>query len=478
MSEIAVNPVAAPSGAPALARRLGLFTLVVYGVGDMIGSGIYGTIGQAAAHMGNAVWLAFVASMVAAMLTGLSYASLASRYPRAGGAAFITQRAYRLAFLSYVVGLTVTASGLTSMATNSSVFSDVLASFTSGVPALSWIRPWMILLAFIGVMTCINLLGIRESMWANVVCTAIEVGGLVFIIIVGARYWGSVDYLETPAAGVAGGAAAIGAGAGGGLDLWLLGSGAVLTFFSFVGFEDMLNVAEEVKRPQRTMPLGIVTALLVTSVLYVLVAITAVSVVPHQELADVSRGAPLQQITNHAAPWLPRWVYGFITLFAVANSVLINYVMGSRMLYGMSRQRLLPGFLGRVNRSRQTPHAAIFTLMVVVIALSFVGGISQLASATSLLLLMVFCIVNAALIVLKRRPGEARGRFEVPLIVPALGVLACAGLIAARISRVIAEGGAGWRAPAIAAGLVAFISVLYLLMRPKPLEDEAYAELG
>lgn len=468
------------AGSPALARRLGLFTLIVYGVGDMIGSGIYGTIGQAAAHMGNAVWLAFVASMAAAMLTGLSYASLASRYPRAGGAAFITQRAYRLAFLSYVVGLTVTASGLTSMATNSSVFSDVLASFTSGVSTLSWIRPWMILLVFIGVMTCINLLGIRESMWANVVCTAIEVGGLVFIVAVGARYWGSVDYLATPvgAVGVAAGAGGGGAGAGGGLDLWLIGSGAVLTFFSFVGFEDMLNVAEEVKQPQRTMPLGIVTALAVTSVLYIAVAITAVSVVPHQELADVARGAPLQQITNRAAPWLPRWVYGFITLFAVANSVLINYVMGSRMLYGMSRQRLLPGFLGRINRSRQTPHAAIFTLMVIVIGLSFVGGISQLASATSLLLLMVFCVVNAALIVLKRRPGEATGRFEVPLFVPALGVLACAGLIAARISRVIAEGGAGWRAPAIAAGLVALISVLYLLMRPKPLEDEAYTQFG
>ena len=125
--------VAATSSSPRLVRTVGLASLVVYGVGDMVGAGIYGTIGVAAASMGNAVWLAFVGSMIAAMLTGLSYASLASRLPRAGGAAYIVHRAYRLPLLAYVVGLTVVASGLTSMATSSTVFAATLAEYLGKV---------------------------------------------------------------------------------------------------------------------------------------------------------------------------------------------------------------------------------------------------------------------------------------------------------------------------------------------------------
>jgi amino acid transporter len=458
-----------------IARRMGLFLLVVYGVGDMVGSGIYGTIGEAAAGMGNAVWLAFVASMFAALFTGLSYASLASRYPRAAGAAYITQRAYRLGFLSYVVGLSVTASGLTSMATNSNVFARTLTAFLEPVPILGAIEPWLAVLVFLGVMTFINFWGIQESMWTNVLCTAVEVGGLLFVIAVGARFWGSVNYLQTPPP-----AAIAGAGApGGGLDLWLITSGAVLTFFAFVGFEDMLNVAEEVKDPRRTMPWGIVVALSITTLLYLATSITAVSVVSYRDLGDATRGAPLAQVTDRAAPWLPGWIFEGVTLFAAANSVLINYIMGSRMLYGMARQGLLPSALGRVHRSRHTPHVAILTLLAVVIVLAVAGEITELASATSLLLLMVFCIVNAGLIVLKYRPGEERGAFEVPSIVPLLGVLCCGGLIAARLGRVFSDPAANWQAPTIAGGLVILIGVVYVVFvfwRGRPGESIAVAE--
>ena len=124
----APHPPTASSSAPQLVRTMGLFSLVVYGVGDMVGSGIYGTVGKAAGTMGNAVWLAFVVSMVAAILTGLSYASLASRYPRAAGAAFVTNHAYGFPYLSYLIGLLVTASGLTSMATSTNVFANTLQS--------------------------------------------------------------------------------------------------------------------------------------------------------------------------------------------------------------------------------------------------------------------------------------------------------------------------------------------------------------
>jgi amino acid transporter len=131
--------------------------------------------------MGNAVWLAFVVSMVAAMLTGLSYACIASRYPRAAGAAFVTHHAWHVAFLSYVIGLTVAASGLTSMATSTNVFAATCRSLCR--PALADGA------AVLGFLTYINFRGIRESMWTNILCTAVEVGGLLFVIIVGSRYW-------------------------------------------------------------------------------------------------------------------------------------------------------------------------------------------------------------------------------------------------------------------------------------------------
>src|SRR5690606_32940522 len=289
---------ASPStSAPQLVRRIGVASLIAYGAGDMVGAGTYGTIGVATASMGNAVWLAFVGSMVAAMLSGLSYASLASRLPRAGGAAYVVHRAYRLPLLAYIVGLTVVASGLTSMATSSTVFATTLSTFLDQVPWLAWTESWLVLLGFVGVVSLINFIGIRESIWANWVCTLVEVAGLVFVVAVGLRWWGSVDYLETPGS----------AGNGGfsGLDLSLLASGAVLTFFAFVGFGAMLNGAEEGKRPERRMPIGIVTAIGVTTVLYLAIAVTAVSVVDYRDLGDASLGAPLQQITDRAAPWLP-----------------------------------------------------------------------------------------------------------------------------------------------------------------------------
>lgn len=430
--------------APALARRMGLFSLVVYGVGDMVGAGIYGTIGVAAGLMGNAVWMAFIVSMVAAMLTGLSYASLGSRYPRAGGASFITQRAFGRPFLAYIVGLTVAASGLTSMAAGANVFARTL---NAAIPA--WPVP-AIIGGFLVLLTIVNLAGIQESMRANLVCTAVEVGGLVFVIVVGMKFWGSVDYFEVPG--------------GEGLTPALLLSGAVLTFFAFIGFEDMLNVAEEVKEPRTTLPRGIIIAVAVATVLYIAVSVTAVSVVPAAQLADSSRGAPLAQITGVAAPWLPGWIYPSLTLFAVANTALLNYIMGSRMLYGMARQGLVPGILGRVHARRQTPHIAILTLGTIVIVLAFAGNIVQLASATSLLLLGCFVVINSALVVLQRKNNEPKGTMEIPAIVPVLGVVVCGGLIFARVT----TPGADPRAPLIAGALVTGFALLYAFLRPAP----------
>ncbi len=393
---------------------------MLYGLGSMLGAGIYGLIGDTAKVMGNAVWAGFVTAMVAALLTGLSYASLGSRYPKAGGAAYITGRATRSPVVSMAVGLAVMMSGLTSMATGLQKIAEKVLDL--GGPEIT-----SKLLA-IGIAAAIGLVifrGIRESVGLNTLCTIIEAAGLIFIIIVGCRYWGNVNYLELPPARAG--------AAGDGITLALLMQGAILTFFSFIGFEDILNVSEEVKNPRRDVPFGLVGAMLVATLIYVAVAITAVSVLGWEKLADSKH--PLDDVARTAAPWFGGIgrVYFYITIFAIGNTALLNYLMGSRLLYGMGNLGLLPAALTRVHPRRRTPHVAILALLGIVSVLILSGDVKSMAEATVLLLLAVFALMNFGLVVLQRWPGEARGEFEIPVLVPMLGGLVCLALFGRRL---------------------------------------------
>jgi amino acid transporter len=407
----------------------------------MVGSGIYGLIGKAAGEAGSAVWLSFLVALVAALLTSLSYASLGSRYPRAGGAAYVTERAFGLPVLSFTIGLALVASGLTSIATQSKIFAAIIADI-AGLEALS---PTAIAIGFLLILGGIVFRGIRESMWVNVVCTLMEVSGLLLVIASGLSYWGTVEYFEVPPER-----------ADAGLALIVL-QASVLTFFAFIGFEDAVNVAEECRDPERTIPRGLIIATLAAAFLYVAVSITAVSVVPWRELSAAP--SPLTAVMQRSLPSLPAEVMSFIALFSVANSALVNYVTASRMIYGMSGQGLLPNFIGRVHETRRTPHIAIGALLGLLLLLAIAGQIADLAAATVLLLLVVFITVNTSLVVLKRRPGEPRGRFEIPVFIPVAGIAVCAILLITRLSS------SDWRAPALAAALLAGILAIYAALR-------------
>jgi amino acid transporter len=439
-----MSATGSPGSEPTLVRAIGPFQLFAYTLGGMLGAGIYGLVGRAAGQLGSAVWLGFIVAMVAALLTGLSYASLGSRYPQAGGAATITQRAFARPLLTWVVGLSVMASGLTSVATQSRVVAENLLRLAGlqGVPAIA------LSLGFLLLVTGIVIRGIRESMWVNILCTAVEAAGLLLVIAVGIPYWGSVSLMETPT--------------GEGIGLSFLMTGAILTFFAFIGFEDTINVAEEARDPRRTLPIGIIGAMLAATVLYIAVAVTAVSVVPWHELAAAP--GPLAEVMARAAPWLPGWGYVAITIFAVANTALLNYVTASRLAFGMARHGLLPKVLSKVHPVRRTPHVAVLALLPVLVALILLGDIGELAAATVLLLLAVFTVVNLALLVLQRRADEPRGGFEVPWPVPAGGALVCATLLVNRIAA------GDWRAPALAGGLVVLILLGFALLRPQVAE--------
>jgi amino acid transporter len=369
-----------------------------------------------------------------------------------------------------VVGLAVVASGLTSMATQSRAFSGYFlgllgqsppASMAGGATSLlpeSTFALWLCLvLGFILVLTFINFWGIKEATWLNMLCTAVEVGGLIIVVIVGARFIGGVNYLEVPPL-TEGGAPGL-------LTFPLILQGAVLTFYSFVGFEDMINVTEEVKNPRRNFPIAIMVALAIAAVVYITISLIVVSVVPYAQLK--TSGQPLVDVVTTAAPGFPKELFSFIALFAITNTALLNYIMGSRVIYGMARQGFVPRSLGAVHPQRRTPHVAVGLLMIIVTGLAFSGDIKQLAQATSVLLLSVFIMVNGALIVLKNKPGEPHGAFEVPAFVPALGILVCAAML-------YHADPAAWR---IAGFLLAGIAALYFIARPSNITEDTLTEL-
>jgi amino acid transporter len=424
-----------------LRRSIGTTQLALYALGSMVGSGVYGLIGKAAGQAGSAVWLSFLVALFAALLTSLSYASLGSRYPRAGGAAYVTARAFGIPVLSFTIGLALVASGLTSIATQSKIFATILADITG----LEQFSPTLIAIGFLLILGGIVFRGIRESMWVNVLCTLMEVGGLLLVIASGISYWGSVDYFETPPERVDTTLAVV------------VLQASVLTFFAFIGFEDAINVAEECKEPERTIPAGLIIATVSAALLYVAVAITAVSVVPWQELAAAP--SPLTEVMKRSAPAIPPGLMTFIALFSVANTALVNYVTASRLIYGMAGEGLLPRHFGRIHGTRRTPHIAILALLAVALLLVCAGGIADLAAATVLLLLVVFIAVNASLVVLKRRADEAPGLFEIPIFLPLAGIAVCAGLLVTRLAST------DWRAPALAALLLLGIVGLYATLR-------------
>ena len=423
---------------PVLKAHIGLMALTLYGVGDILGAGIYGLVGKAAGVMGSAVWMGFLVSMVAAMLTGLSYAALGSRFPKAAGGSYVVFRVFRSPFFAYLIGLTTLASGVTSMATASKAFAGYL------VGLLPWLGYSGSIFLFATVLALIVFIGIKESIWANSVCTLIELFGLLVVIGVGVSYLGTTNLMDMTTV----------TNPTGDFSWSLIFSGAVLTFYSFVGFEDILNVSEEVKNPRYTVPRGLILAVIISSVIYMLVSLVGVSVLSVQELADSKE--PLVEVVGRAAPWFPLKIYSVIALFAVANTALLNFIMASRLVYGLSRLKLMPKMLDHVHPKRQTPSRAVFFIYLLLLVLVCVGDISTLAKATSLLLLLVFCGMNLSLAWMKYQKDSTPTGFDVPMLVPVAGFIVCCVMISfSKLSETI-----------IAGVIILLITALYFFLRP------------
>ncbi len=402
-----------------LKRVMGPGLLLLFIIGDILGTGIYALTGVVAEEVGGVVWLPFLIAFVVAMITAFSYLELVTKYPQAAGAALYTHKAFGVHFLTFLVAFTVMTSGITSASTAARAFAENLQK-GFGMDTADGLT-MVVAIGFMLLVAAVNIRGVGESVKANVVLTCVELSGLLLVIFVavfamseGRADFSRITVFETPSD----------------KGMFLAVTTATsLAFFAMVGFEDSVNMAEETKEPARIFPKIMLTGLGITGLIYVLVSISAVALVPPGELSKEG-ATPLLLVVQTGAPDLPIGaLFPFISMFAVANSALINMLMASRLLYGMANEGVLPPVLGKVLPGRRTPWVAIlFTTALAVGLITFVGEVSELGGTTALLLLGVFTLVNVAVLVLRRDSVEHE-HFVAPSWLPIVGALSCAYLV-------------------------------------------------
>ena len=382
---------------------MGLFQITMYGIGLILGAGIYVLIGEAAGLAGDAVWISFVLAAIVAVIAGLSYAELSSVFPKAAAEYTFIKNSFKSNFLGFIIGW---LTAITSIITASVValgFGGYLADFIDLPIVISAIL-------LLGALSIINFFGIRESSWTNIVLTLVEAAGLVIIIYIGFTFAAPepVNYFESPT-GMSGIVIAF-----------------VLIFFAFVGFEDMANVAEEVKKPSRTIPKAILISISITGVIYVLVSLAAVRVVSWQDLG--ASAAPLAAVAERALGAGGHVLLSSIALFATTNTVLIILIAGARILYGMASDRSFPSLLGKIHLKTKTPWIAVIGIMLASMAFAFVGDIVLVANISVFAIVITFAMVNLAVIVLRYTEPTIARPFRVPLNIGNFPILPLFGL--------------------------------------------------
>ncbi|WP_314425608.1 APC family permease [uncultured Microbacterium sp.] len=410
--------------------------LFAFILGDVLGAGIYALMGVLSEKVGGMLWAPLLLALLLALLTAGSYAELVTKYPRAGGASVFAERAFHSPVVSFLVGFSMLAAGVTSAAGLAIAFAgDYFGTFFD-VPAAP------VAVVFLAVVAALNARGIRESLGANLVMTAIELSGLVIVIaVVGVFVAGgggdSSRLTQTPE-GTPAAMAVL--------------AGAVVAYYSFVGFETSANMIEEVKNPRRTYPRALFGALFTAGAVYVLVGVASSITLPSSELQESS--GPLLAVVEATGAGIPSWLFSLIALVAVANGALLTMIMVSRLTYGMAEQHLLPAVLGRVLPNRKTPWVAILTTTLVAMGLTLVGDLATLAETVVLLLLVVFLSVNISVLVLRRDRVE-HDHFRIWTVIPVLGIGSCILLLTQQRPIVWLFGGI----------LLAIGVVLYMLAR-------------
>ncbi len=408
-----------------LSRAIGPRLLLLFIIGDMLGTGIYVRVGSVAGEVGGAVWVAFLVAFILAALTAFAYAELVTKYPGAAGAALYANRAFRRPFFSFMVAFAVVSSGLASAATAARAFGgDYLSVFVS-LPTV------LVAILFVVALSTINFIGISESLKTNLVLTLIELSGLLLIILIGALALS--DGSAEPARSLTFSTDTA-------VALAVL-AGTSTAFYALVGFEDSVNVAEETQDPSRSFPRALFGGIFITGVVYLLVAFTATMVVDPARLAGEEGGdAPLALVLQEGPLGFPPTLFSMIALVAITNTALANLIMGSRVLYGMAREGVMPAVFARAHRTRRTPWVAIVFIALIMFGLVSTGEVGDLADTTVVLLLLVFTVVNAAVLVLKRDRVD-HNHFRAPSFIPILAIAFTVLLLVRYVQEALQEEG-------------------------------------
>lgn len=420
-----------------LKRTLGLFEITISGIGIILGAGIYALIGEAAGLAGNAVWISFALSAFIALLTGLSYAELASMFPKAAAEYEYTSQAFGR-FLAFLVGWMIIFSGAVGAATVSLGFAGYFRALT-GAPT---IPSALVLLVILSVVL---FFGIKQCARVAIVLTTIEVLGLIFVIFMGIPYLGRVDLLEMTPLGGSG-----------------ILQASALIFFAFIGFEEIVKLSEEAHDPEINIPRGLILAILSSIVVYILVALSAVSVLGWEELSLSS--APFSDIASYALGPNASLIISIMALFATTNTVLLMLLASSRIIYGMAHSGPLPSVLASVHPRTHTPWIA--TILSLLLAMSFVffEDIVFVANVNNFTVFVTFIVINAVLISLRYKKPKIVRPFQVPFslgrlpLLPVLGILFNVLLLSQLETKIMAIGlGLGGQGT-----LAAFLSLRYI----------------
>ncbi len=388
-----------------LRRALTTPLLTLYGLGVTVGAGIYVLVGATADIAGPFAAFSFVVAALVVSLTALSYAELATRFPVSAGEAAYVEAGFQKRWMAVFVGLAVAASGIISA-------SAVAIGAASYLHALTGFAIPVLTVSVVLIMGLIALWGITESVFVAAVITIVEIAGLLFVM-----GWG-MSVHDPQGYGISSMLPPLE------LDAWRgIFAASLLAFFAFVGFEDMANVAEEVKDPVRTIPKAILLTLVLATVLYLGTSMTVLLVVPINVLS--TSAAPLALVFSNA-PEVIKQGFSAVAILATVNGVLIQMIMASRVIYGLADRDHLPKVLAVVPKATQTPVVATLLVVAIIVLLTQSIPIGTLAERTSQIVLGVFVLVNVSLILLKMKPDEAAKHFRVPLAVPILGVITSA----------------------------------------------------
>ena len=369
---------------------MGLFQLTMYGVGLTLGAGIYVLIGEAAGFAGNSMWISFGLGAIVAVFAGLSYSELASLFPKAAAEYVFVKNAFKSEFIGFIIGWLTAITSMIVAATVALGFGGYVTQFLDIPITVSAIL-------LVGVLSLVNFIGIRQSAWMNTVFALVTIAGLGIIIFLGFTFNSdmSVDYFDSPN-GISGVMIAF-----------------VLIFFAFIGFEDMANVAEEVKKPKKTLPRAIILSIIITAIIYILVSLSSVRILPWNELGQSS--APLADVATRGLGLQGGLTLSVIALFATASTVLITLVAGARILYGMARDGSLPLFFGRIHSRTGTPWIAVIGIFATSVGFAFVGDIVIVANIVVFAIIITFAMVNLSVILLRYVKPKAERSFKVPI---------------------------------------------------------------